>query len=345
MSVSPHEADTLRPLLALSLIAALQPIPTAPQPPVRWNAPAGCPDRTRVRSQIEALLDRPLASDELRLEGTIEASPSGWRLSLSTQVGTLVDERTLDANDCTVLADAAALVAVVMLDPVKAADRIEEDAAAAELARQSPPSTEPASAPELPPPNPEPAEDPVVEPKPRYQPLVWARLRGGGEYGVVPGGTGSFDLALALGGFGPAQRLRVELAGLYAIGREATSRDGRVRVHLGAVAPRFCAALPAGPVEIPLCAGVEVGAMRGDDAGGKTTHALWIAGHLEPGVRWSFSERASLWASAQVVVPMRYPKFELRRDDGTQSVYQPEPVAARGLLGIEIRLVKSAGRR
>ncbi len=276
------------------------------------------------------------------MEGVIEATSSGWRLTLTTRVGTLVDERSLDANDCSVLADAAALVAVVMLDPVQAADRIEEDAEAAEVARQEDtvaPRPEPPSLPE--------PEVNRARPEPDDDPVPFglsARLRGGGEFGAVPQGTGSFDLGVALVGLGRAGRLRAELVGLYSIGREATSPNAAVRVHLGAVAPRFCASLPAGPVEIPLCGGVELGAMRADAnaPASTTTQALWLAAHAEPGVRWAFADRVALWASAQVVLPMRYPEFELvdaTTGESVEGVYRPQPVSVRGLVGFEFQLL------
>ncbi len=338
-------------MLALSLIATLQPvpeIPEAPVPPVQWSAPAGCPDQSRVVSKIDSLLGRPLEPDELRMEGRIDPSASGWTLTLTTSVGNLVDQRALEANDCSVLADAAALVAVVMLDPVQAADTIEEEAAAAEAARDegprtiAPPPETPSVRGEL---EPEPEPEPV---RPRsapvpFEPSILARVRGGGEFGAVPSGTGTFDLGIAVAGFGRAGRLRAELIGGYSIGRDATSPNATVRVHLGMVSPRICASLPAGPLEIPLCGGLEVGAMRADSnaSGGGTSNALWLAVHAEPGVRWAFSRRVSLWASAQVVVPMRYPAFELvdpADDTNVEAVYEPQPVAARGLLGFEFRL-------
>lgn len=349
----PRLPATLRFLLAWSLIAALQPVPDLPDPPVRWTAPAGCPDQDRVRSQIDALLGRPLDPSELILEGTIESTASGWTLTLETTVGTLVDQRSLEANDCSVLADAAALVAVVMLDPVQAADSIEDEAAAAEAARDEVART-PVLPPETPPAQPDPDPDPVPDAEPPrarspFVPRVLARVRGGGEFGAIPGGTGSFDLGIALAGLGAAARLRVELLGQYSLGRDATSPNARVGIQLGTVAPRFCATLPAGPLEIPLCAGVEVGAMRADSdapAGG-TTNALWLAAHAEPGIRWSFADRLSLWVSAQVVVPVRYPDFELvDPSDSTivEGVYRPEPVGVRGLLGLEVRLSGPAVR-
>lgn len=301
-----------------------------------------------MQSQIDALLGRPLDPSELDLEGRIEAAPSGWTLTLKTTVGTLVDERSLEANDCSVLADAAALVAVVMLDPVQAADSIEDEAAAAEAAREevAVPTVQP---PQTPPAQPEPEPEPEREPRRTdrsrapFTPRVLARLRAGGEFGAVPGGTGSFDLGVALAGLGAAGRLRVELLGQYSVEREASSPNAQVGIQLGTVAPRFCATFPAGPIEIPLCAGLELGAMRAnsDAPGGGVTNALWLAAHAEPGIRWAFADRLSLWASAQVVVPARYPDFELvdpSDPNNDEGVYRPEPVGVRGLLGLEVRL-------
>ncbi len=343
----PRQPATLRTLLSWSLIAALQSVPAPAEPSVRWTAPAGCPDQARVRSQIDALLGRALDPSELKLDGRIEAAASGWTLTLTTTVGTLVDARSLEANDCSVLADAAALVAVVMLDPVRAADSIEQEAAAAQVAREEEAKAQPVQPPPPAQPEPEPEPEPerprVERPRTPFAPRVLARLRGGGEFGAIPGGTGSFDFGVALAGLGAAGRLRVEVVGLYSIGRDVTSDNARVGVQLGAAAPRVCATLPAGPIEIPLCGGVEIGAMRADSnapAGG-TTNALWIAAHAEPGVRWAFADRLSLWLSAQVIVPVRYPDFELRDPSDSsivEDVYRPEPVAVRGLLGLEVRL-------
>lgn len=320
-------------------------MPTPPDAPVRWTAPAGCPDQARVQSQIDDLLGRPLDTNELRLDGVIEAAPNGWTLTLTTRVGTLVDQRTLDANDCSVLADAAALVAVVMLDPVKAADRIEEDAEAAEAARTAPAAEvrPPPTTPSLPEPDPDPPDDSTAPPPSQRSLGMSARVRGGGEFGAVPNGTGAFDLGIALTGLGRGGRMRAELLGQYSIGRDATSDNARTRIQLGAIAPRFCAALPAGPVDIPLCAGVELGAMRADTRAPSrdTTNRVWFAAHAEPGVRWSFSKRASLWVSAQVALPIAYPEFILEDPaDPTarESVYRPQPVVARGLAGFEFRL-------
>ncbi len=332
-------------------MTAFQPaVEPPPPPPVRWEAPVGCPDLARVRARVDELLGRPLAEDELELEGTIVATSRGWTLTLRTTVGTLVDERMLDANDCSVLADAAALVAVVMLDPVEAASTIETEAEAAATAEAEPsePPPVPPPTPVVVAPEPESTPDPEPErarPRPRRTtPPTWsARLRGGGEFGAVPGGTGAFDLGLALDGLGPNALVRVELTGAFSIPRAVASPNARTAVLLGSASPRVCAMVPAGPVDIPVCGGLELGAMRAssnvEDA--SPVSALWLTAHVEPGVRWAFSDRVALWASGQVLLPLVFPEFELTDPaDNTQAelVYRPEPVGVRGLLGLELRL-------
>lgn len=332
-------------------MAALQPaVEPPPPPPVQWQAPVGCPDLARVRSRVDALLGRPLADDELQLEGTIIATSRGWTLTLRTTVGTLVDERTLDANDCSVLADAAALVAVVMLDPVEAASSIETEAEAAAAAEATP--TEPPPAPPPTPvvvaPEPEATPDPEPEParsRPRRttRPTWSARVRGGGEFGAVPGGTGAFDLGVALDGLGANALVRLELTGAFSVPRDVVTPNARTAVLLGSAAPRVCAMVPAGPVDIPVCGGLELGAMRASSnvQSASPVAALWLAAHVEPGVRWAFSDRVALWVSGQVLLPLVFPEFELTDpadDSQAELVYRPQPVGVRGLAGFEIRL-------
>jgi hypothetical protein len=302
-----------------------------------------------VSDRIADLLDRPVQPGEIELHGTITAVATGWSLQLETKVGELEDSRTLDADDCSVLADAAALVAVVMLDPVLAAATIESRAAAAAAVTEpvEPPPPEPP--PQLPEAEPEPERQPAAaRPRRRWdrpparplqrgdRPGVWLRVRGGGEFGAVPGGTGGFELAFAIGG----DRLRGEITGAYWIGRPTDGSEARV--HLGTATPRVCGMIAAGPIDVPLCAGVELGGMLAqsiDDATQSRTQ-IWFAAHAEPGIRWAFSKRVSLWVAAQAFVPIVYPQFVLEAEsDPDVEVYRPSPAGLRGLAGLEFRLV------
>lgn len=105
----------LASLLGLALGAA-PPV----EPEVSWQAPAGCSDATAVRRRIEDLLRRPLASGEVAVEGVVRAEEPGFVLRLRVRAGEVIDERTLRADRCPALADTAALVAAVMIDPAVA---------------------------------------------------------------------------------------------------------------------------------------------------------------------------------------------------------------------------------
>ena len=317
---------------------------------MRWDAPPGCPDVQVVSDRIADLLGRPVEPGEIALHGTITAVAAGWSLQLDTKVGELEDSRSLDANDCSVLADAAALVAVVMLDPVLAAATIESRAAAAAAIDEQLEPKPPAPAPKLPEGEPQPkkAATPTRppgrwdRPPPRRlgageRPGVWLRLRGGGEFGAVPGGTGGVELAIAVGG----DRLRGEIAGAYWVGRP--TNDGLANVHLGTATPRVCGMIAAGPIDVPLCAGAELGGMlaQGRAGGIASRTRFWFAVQAEPGIRWAFSKRVSLWVAAQAFVPIVFPEFELvdpNDETNTRRVYRPSPAGLRGLAGLEFRL-------
>jgi hypothetical protein len=312
---------------------------------VQWEAPPGCPDVQVVSDRIADLLGRGVQPGEIELRGTITAVATGWSLQLDTRVGELEDSRSLDANDCSVLADAAALVAVVMLDPVLAAATIETRAAAAAAVTKEvtikttppPPKIPEAEREPEPPPPPRARRWDRPPPRPRRSgevPGLWLRARAGGEFGAIPGGTGGFEFAFAIGG----DRLRGEIVGAYFIGRP--TNDGLLRVHLGTATPRVCGMIVAGPIDVPLCAGIELGGMLGqsDAVGIQSETRFWLAAQAEPGIRWAFSKRVSLWVGVQAFVPIVFPQFELQGVGDPQRVHRPNPAGLRGLAGLEFRL-------
>lgn len=339
--------------LALAAPPVLPPAPgeneaaapaTLPDAPIRWSAPADCPDSTVVVERTSELLGRPLRPGELDMDGVIEPTERGYALVLSTGTEDSRQTQRLESERCEVLVETAALIAAVLVDPI---------AAVATVDRGPPPPAEPEPGPTpTPPVQPLPATAPLPpttpppsssapEPPPRKRGVLgWARLRGGGEYGAVPGGTGGFDGSLALG----TERLRGELIGAYWVGREVRRGGGVATVSLGHATPRFCGLVLPGKVQLPLCAGLELGAMRADARSvpaAETRRGLWLAAHAAAGVRWSFRPRVSLWVEAQLFVPLVFPSFELVDPNDaslTSEVYSPSPAGGRGLIGIEYKL-------
>lgn len=347
--------------LALALGAGSPGSPGEPpgESEVSWQAPTDCSDATAVRRRIEDLLRRPLASGEVTVEGVVQAEDGGFVLRLRVRAGEVIDERTLRAERCPSLADTAALVAAVMIDPAVADTLLvpEPDA---------PPSQETAangegdvgtvvSATDAPD-----ADDPTdtrdgttaaegsasADPSriaddsdPSRAPAgLWLRARAGGEFGAVPHGTGGAALGLAFGG----PRLRGELEGQYWIGRRAESDHAAARIHLGLVAARVCGVVPRRPLAVALCGGVELGAARADalEPARLTRHRPWLAAQAEVALRWQLRPRVALWVGAQPFVPIVFPRFELVDPaalDAPETIHAPTPVGIRGLVGIELR--------
>jgi hypothetical protein len=78
-----------------------------------WQAPAQCADRAELESQVYARLpERPRPRSVLHARGRIEATQTGYRLELQTEQG----RRTLLAQDCEELVNAAALMLALLVD-------------------------------------------------------------------------------------------------------------------------------------------------------------------------------------------------------------------------------------
>lgn len=304
--------------------------------PVSWRAPAECPDAAEVSTRVARLMGRAPTAAELVVDADVTAVSGGYSLRLRATSGALVDERVLVAESCEVLADTAALLAAVIVDPVATAVTVEVPARAAAEANDD--------VVEDPTGNTSIVRRPAIAPTPRPRPTpretgpieLSMRARAGGQLGAVPGLTGGPDLALAIGG----RRVRAEIVGSYWLPRRVDRATPSLRVHLGTISPRACGTLPQRRIDIAVCAGPEIGVMRGDVGGGGTRLPLWIAIVAEAGVRAPVSPRVAIWATAGTAAPLRFPRFRLVDETGLRSrqVYRPSVAAMRIHLGIEVRL-------
>jgi hypothetical protein len=162
------------------------------------------------------------------------------------------------------------------------------------------------------------------------------RIHLGGELGSTPGPTGAFGL----GGAVLWRRWRLELQGTALVPRTVERALGDVRVGLFAGAVHGCRRLGSRALEVPLCLGVEVGAMRGegrDVLGARKASAPWVAAVLAPGLAWRASRRVSVWASLQVLLTPVRPVFGLTERPETVPLFSPSPVSGRLLAGVEVR--------
>lgn len=171
------------------------------------------------------------------------------------------------------------------------------------------------------------------------------RLAAGLELGALPGVgaglTGAYALRL--------RWLRVELTGSWWPGRRreyAEPAGVGARAQVGAAGLRVCPTIRVrrpsragvGLVELPLCAGLELGALvvRGVGfAGAQTVRTLWAAAELQPGVAWRFTRRLALWAALGLVVPITRESFAV---DPLPELFGIGPAGLRAAVGLEVHL-------
>lgn len=164
--------------LAWSLVAlantarAAAPAPAAERPSaleLTWTSPAGCPVTNDVITRIDALLAPRTTRDfevPLRARAVItQTNPDAFELALDTQQSDQHFARTLRASTCVELADAAALVLALALDPDLAARRGEGVAPDAEPDPDPGSESNPASDPD-----PDPGSDPGADSEPGPNP-------------------------------------------------------------------------------------------------------------------------------------------------------------------------------
>lgn len=309
----------LRSLVALALHGG--PVHAPPPLELRWSAPPGCPDEAGVRSSVRALLGRELTSvdaDAIAVDGEIVRRDRGWSLRLTITSASGSRTRELPGESCQDLSGVAALLIAIAIDPTM------------ESIDAPPPAAEP-----TPPPAREPvASPPVVAPQPRRKPMIGGAfgVHGVLGYGALPRIDGALgpDAALRIGA------ARIELAGSFWWPSPTRARDASLR--LWHVDVRGCwAPSVARRVELPLCGGLQLGAMigRGDAIARPTRGRLpWVAMDLGFGVMVLPVWRVGLRLDVRGVAPLVRPGFAI--DDHV--VFRARPVAIAATLGVELRL-------
>lgn len=316
---------------------------------LRWIAPAGCPEREQALAFVERLV--PGVAPGLLTEATIEAVAGGFRGTLALWA----DEarrtvRRLEADDCMVLARAMAVVIAVSMDPVGVAEG------------------EPATVPESLPSRDEPESDGTASGRARARRDAsdvsleeGIELRGaaarrstgplpprGGLEGGIRLGAGVGGLLLPAAGVGlslapfvgtPRVHVRA-VAQYWAPQRVAfdSARDASAELQLVTAGARVCPQLGWGRVRIPLCAGVDAGAVLGrgtgrDLANPRSARGPWLGAVLEPGVTVGVTSRVSLWLALEGVVSLYRPKFAV---EGAAWAWTAGAGAVQGLFGVQV---------
>lgn len=327
--------------------------PAVPPPPIperwelEWVAPSGCPDEAAIHAQIAALVPAPgLGEGVLHVAATVVPRDEAFVLALRTEFAGRRDEREVRAQRCGELAEAVALVVAISLDPSLAishasalsprpaepeppeAEPREAEPRASRVAPQSEPgasseATRPAA-----------REDaPSRGSRPSTAPTAWIlRLAPKLEVGTLPAFGGGLELAAGL----LWRRWRLELHGAHSWPRRALGPvPSGGRFQLGAVGVRGCGRPRAGPVELPMCLGLDGGALRADSEGLRpavTVHGPWLASSLGVGLAVG-APRVAFWTLVEGSATLVWSRILV----GETTLFRPFPVSARGLVGLEIR--------
>jgi hypothetical protein len=184
----------------------------------------------------------------------------------------------------------------------------------------------------------------VIEPTPtprsprRRMPLhALLRASAGVGYGGPPGASGVVAIGVALAG----PRFRVELDGDLWTPKRSTDPDHPrgVEVIGGSVGVRGCGSPLARKLEIPLCAGVRSGALRGKGFGtgvtSSTRSTVWIVASAGFGVWGWIRPRFALALDVDALVTLGRPAFRL---DPGDFAYKPPWAGIRAIFGPVVRL-------
>ncbi len=301
---------TTRARLAVT-VAALAISSRASAEPMRWDAPAGCPDAAGERDRIERRRGESLDAVDLDAMGAaIEHTADGYAAELALPSGEI---RRLRAATCDEVAEAIA----VIVARVAVAKRAPEVAVV-------PPG--------------EAANDlvavPAVVPEQRHR-RAWtfgARLSTLGTVGVVPGVGFGAELVASLhrkNGF-------AELGGArWLDGSEQL--DGVVeRVTIAYVSATARIGWQWTSLPLRAWAVTELGSMQGTGmsaVGQRKGSSAWLGTGAGVAGLWHASPTVAVVGSVEALAALERARFQLA--DGTE-VYQPSPVAARAALGVEL---------
>jgi hypothetical protein len=265
------------------------------------------------------VIDPAQVPEPVAAEVEIRASASGsFLLTLRTRVGEMTGERSLTGQDCHELADAAALVLALLINPK------------ASLAPEPPAVTAPP--PPSPPPAP-PADDGAVFDQLARFGLGLDAVVGSG---VLPG------LATGLTGRGFFQHGRlvvtVRAGGFFAKSATAAVMPGAgASFYLLESALAICArTLPGRRLGAMLCLGPALERLHGRSSGVSTpgdASAFWPCALAEASGHLRLSRRTRLRLAAEARGLGNRPDFAIL---GLGTVYRPPVVSLRGALGVDV---------
>lgn len=347
-------------LLTLAWLGVAEPALT-----LDWRAPAGCPSRDEVVAALERVLPEhaPIPGEGRgRVHAEVEIVGQGerWQVELALTSERGLEQRSFAAERCELAAEATVLVIAVAIDPVATAGvyvQAEPEREPEPVAEREP---EPVTERE---PEPEPEREPAPEPddteirlvlpdpeveleprRPRRSTSLGAALGlfGGGGLGPLRAGAGQLELRAALVG----RHFRWQVRGAWLVPVEVALDDARSgRFDGWVIGTRGCG-LPGGrlregrrvSLEVPICAGLEGGQLRGEGARGVPNPVAvtrpYVALELGPALLVRPLERLAIGLELDAVVPLVQVGFSINGE----AVLRSTPIGARVLVGVELRL-------
>jgi hypothetical protein len=338
----------------------------APTPPIdahgvrvvfEWDAPAGlCPDGEFVQDELERLLGGPLEAERGRRLTAIARVREESDGQLDLRLWTVLEEgtrhRSIRSDDCEVLGKAAALLTAIAIDPEVMSRSARADVVGvAESATELDPGVQLSADEPIPAGSRAPALVPAGSHAPALAPAsasapVGAEARSkdsnlgftigaavGGSHGALP----AFGPQLELAGALVASRrssfaVRVQVAGGYAFERSArfTDRpDQGANMSLAYGGIRACPTWSRRRVDVPLCGGVEAGAILGRGVGlaePRSDRVLWLALTVGSGAEFRLGKYGFLGLGLEGQVPLARSEFEI---EGVGVVWRPPPVGVK----------------
>ncbi|WP_437643382.1 hypothetical protein [Sorangium sp. So ce362] len=326
-----------------------------------WIAPGECADRGRVLAEIAQRLGRPSEENgepTLKARAVVSRNERGpWDLRLTMTLGETTRSRELHSETCAELADAAALIIALAIDP-DAANRgipkaapdtdagpgaisgADPGAGAAPEVDAAPDAPTAAEAPPAAPP-PAGASAPAAPAQRAARPSRPLELRGtlrasgvldtSALPAVAPGASISAGVLIGA--------VRAEVSGTYFGAQQAlvarTTMGGDVHLATGGL--RLCYATRYHAFELGPCAGIEVGVMGAASFGAASpgsNRALWIAPHPGAIATFALSDRIRIPLAIDVPFPVTRDRFVLV---GIGAVHRSAAATLRASLGVEVR--------
>ena len=316
-------------LLLVALFVSATPslaVADANQPEIDWRAPAACPDAATFATQVARYLGSSSAGARVRVVVEITKDKRGFHLVWHMWTPEGEGERSLDGEECGLLAETAALAFALAIDP-HAEEGVDEAAIFAADDDERPPTH----------------LEPVIPfpeiRRPRRPGLLLGfamRITAGGDSGGLPGFAPSIGGAVAARS-GP---LRVEIAGNYWFSNRHTIPDNPTTggdFDMWAFGFRACGDVLHRFGTWSVCLGGEAGRMEGTGFGvdvPETNASGWFAGTGALAGSWKLANHLFLRTDLQGVVRKDRPRFVLT---GVLA-HQPRTLNVRLFTGLELQI-------